>query len=60
LIRASIAEMAQDGELSSIYFRWFLDPNNDSVAVFYVESARQHVATGHVPFGIANKGKVTP
>ena len=24
----------------------------------HVESARQHVATGHVPFGIANKGKV--
>jgi 5'-nucleotidase len=23
----------------------------------HVESARQHVATGHVPFGIANKGK---
>jgi 5'-nucleotidase len=26
----------------------------------HVESARKHVATGHVPFGIANKGKVTP
>jgi len=26
----------------------------------HVESARQHVATGHVPFGIANKEKVTP
>jgi 5'-nucleotidase len=25
----------------------------------HVESARQHVATGHVPFGIANKGKGT-
>ena len=25
----------------------------------HVESARQHVATGHVPFGIANKDKVT-
>jgi 5'-nucleotidase len=24
----------------------------------HVESARQHVATGHVPFGIANKAKV--
>jgi 5'-nucleotidase len=24
----------------------------------HVESARQHVATGHVPFGITNKGKV--
>jgi 5'-nucleotidase len=23
----------------------------------HVESARQHVATGHVPFGIANKDK---
>jgi len=26
----------------------------------HVESARQHVATGHVPFGIANKGKTAP
>ncbi len=26
----------------------------------HVESARRHVATGHVPFGIANKGKVAP
>jgi len=26
----------------------------------HVESARQHVATGHVPFGIANTGKVAP
>jgi 5'-nucleotidase len=26
----------------------------------HVESARQHVATGHVPFGIANKSKVAP
>ncbi len=26
----------------------------------HVESARQHVATGHVPFGITNKGKVAP
>src|SRR5256885_1286745 len=40
-IRAGIAERARDGELSSFYFPWFLDPNNDSVAVFSVESARQ-------------------
>ncbi len=26
----------------------------------HVESARQHVATGHVPFGIANKGRTAP
>ncbi len=26
----------------------------------HVESARRHVATGHVPFGISNKGKVAP
>jgi 5'-nucleotidase len=26
----------------------------------HVESARQHVATGHVPFGIANTNKVAP
>ena len=39
-IRAGIADMAQDGELSAIYYRWFLDPNNDSTAVFYIEAAR--------------------
>ena len=26
----------------------------------HVESARQHVATGHVPFGIANRDRTTP
>jgi 5'-nucleotidase len=26
----------------------------------HVESARQHVATGHVPFGIANRSKAAP
>ena len=26
----------------------------------HVESARQHVATGHVPFGITNRSKVAP
>ncbi len=40
-IRTGIAEMGQDGELSAIYFRWFLDPNNDSSTVFYIEAARR-------------------
>jgi signal transduction histidine kinase/CheY-like chemotaxis protein len=43
-IRESIAGMAQDGTLSSIYFRWFLDPNTEAASVFFLEAAqRQNV-----------------
>ena len=50
-IRASIAEMARDGTLSSIYFRWFLDPNNEALSVFYLEAADKYVrvTTGKLP-----------
>jgi two-component system, sensor histidine kinase and response regulator len=40
-LREEMADMADDGTLSSIYYRWFLDPNNESVAIFYLESARR-------------------
>ncbi len=38
-LRGGIGEMAEDGELSSIYFRWFLDPNSDTVSIFFLEAA---------------------
>jgi signal transduction histidine kinase/CheY-like chemotaxis protein len=43
-LRAGIGDMAEAGELSSIYFRWFLDPNSDTVSVFFLEAAaRQRI-----------------
>jgi two-component system, sensor histidine kinase and response regulator len=41
MIRDGIADMARDGELSAIYFRWFLDPNSEAFALFYIESVRR-------------------
>jgi signal transduction histidine kinase/CheY-like chemotaxis protein len=41
-IRAEIGEMAHDGTLSAIYFRWFLDPNNEASAVdMYIQERRR-------------------
>ncbi len=40
-IHDEIFKMAMDGTLSSIYFKWFLDPNNDSVTLFYLSQVQQ-------------------
>ena len=40
-IRAEIGRMAADGTVSTIYFRWFLDPNNETMVVFYLTQAEQ-------------------
>jgi signal transduction histidine kinase/ActR/RegA family two-component response regulator len=40
-IRAQIGQMAADGFVSSVYFRWFLDPNNETMVVFYLTQAQQ-------------------
>ncbi|HTB79902.1 MAG TPA: response regulator [Opitutaceae bacterium] len=40
-IQAEIVRMGMDGTLSSIYFRWCLDPNNDSLALFYLRQVQQ-------------------
>jgi signal transduction histidine kinase/ActR/RegA family two-component response regulator len=40
-IRSEIGRMAADGAVSSIYFRWFLDPNNETTVVFYLTQAQQ-------------------
>jgi signal transduction histidine kinase/CheY-like chemotaxis protein len=39
-IRAEIGRMAADGFVARIYFRWFLDPNNESIVVYYLTQAQ--------------------
>jgi signal transduction histidine kinase/DNA-binding response OmpR family regulator len=48
-IRQGIGALAGDGTLSSIYFRWFLDPNNEAMIVHYLAEAQrrnQYMAMG--------------
>jgi signal transduction histidine kinase/DNA-binding response OmpR family regulator len=40
-IREEICRLAEDGTLSAIYFRWFLDPNNEAAAVYYLTAAHR-------------------
>jgi signal transduction histidine kinase/DNA-binding response OmpR family regulator len=40
-IRAEIMNMANDGTLATINFRWFLEPGNDALNIFYLEQARR-------------------
>ncbi len=35
-IVAEIGKMALDGTLSAVYYRWFLDPSNETTSVFYL------------------------
>jgi signal transduction histidine kinase/CheY-like chemotaxis protein len=39
-IRAEIGRMAADGFVSRVYFHWFLDPNNETIVVFYLTQAQ--------------------
>ncbi len=43
-IRDTIGEMAKDGTVSSIYYRWYLDPSNESAAVFLLTDAERQNA----------------
>ncbi len=40
-IRDEIGSLAGDGTLSSLYFRWFMDPSNESMIVYYLADARR-------------------
>lgn len=40
-IRETIGEMTKDGTVSSIYYRWFLDPTNESASVFLVSDVKR-------------------
>ena len=35
-VAEEIGKMALDGTLSAIYYRWFLDPSNETTSVFYL------------------------
>jgi len=39
-IRSEIGAMAADGFVSRVYFRWFLDPNNETIVVYYLTQAQ--------------------
>jgi signal transduction histidine kinase/ActR/RegA family two-component response regulator len=39
-IRSEIGNMTADGFVSSVYFRWFLDPNNETNIVFSLTQAQ--------------------
>jgi signal transduction histidine kinase/CheY-like chemotaxis protein len=39
-IRSEIGKMAADGSISTVYFRWFLDPNNETMIMFYLTQAQ--------------------
>ncbi len=43
LIREKIGEMAQDGTMASIDFRWYFDPNNETADVFNRGALRRQV-----------------
>jgi len=40
-IRAAIGELARDGTLSSIYFRWFFDPRNEAMMIYHLTEAER-------------------
>jgi signal transduction histidine kinase/DNA-binding NarL/FixJ family response regulator len=40
-LRTQIGRMGRDGTISSIYFRWFLDPNNETMIMFYLTQAQR-------------------
>ncbi|MBI3281193.1 MAG: response regulator [Acidobacteria bacterium] len=40
-IRDGIGELAGDGTISSIYFRWFLEPRNEMITVQYLLDAQR-------------------
>ena len=43
-ISAEIGRMSEDGAVSSVYFKWFLDPNNETRVIYYLaESRRRNV-----------------
>jgi signal transduction histidine kinase/DNA-binding response OmpR family regulator len=52
VISAEIGEMALDGSLSAIYYRWFLDPNNETTSVFYRSAMQRRNAYMLIAIGV--------
>src|SRR5206468_1104915 len=40
-ISAEIGKMGLDGTVSSIYFHWFRDPNNDTMILYYLRESQK-------------------
>ena len=40
-LREEVIKMAKDGTLPTIYFQWFLDPNNETTRIYLLEDAEQ-------------------
>jgi signal transduction histidine kinase len=40
-LREEVIEMAKDGTLPTIYFHWFLDPNNQTTRIYLLEDAER-------------------
>jgi signal transduction histidine kinase/CheY-like chemotaxis protein len=54
-IRAEIGNMAADGFVSSVYFHWFLDPNNETIVVYSLtqaEARARYLAIGICVLGL--------
>jgi signal transduction histidine kinase/CheY-like chemotaxis protein len=51
-ISAEIGKMALDGTLSAIYYRWFLDPNNETTSVFYLSAMQRRNAYMLIAIGV--------
>jgi len=41
LIRSEMGRMAEDGSISTIYFRYFHDPSNETVFIYYLMQSQQ-------------------
>ncbi len=51
-IAKEIGRMSLDGTLSAIYYRWFLDPNNETTSVFYLSAMQRRNAYMLVAIGV--------
>ncbi len=40
-LREEVIKMAKDGTLPTIYFHWFLDPNNETTRIYLLEDAER-------------------
>ncbi len=49
-IRREIGNLARDGTLSSIYFRWYSDPSSEAMMVYYLTAMQER--TGYLIGGV--------
>jgi signal transduction histidine kinase/DNA-binding response OmpR family regulator len=56
LIRSEMGRMAEDGSISTIYFRYFHDPSNETVFIYYLMQSQQR--NRHLTIGLGVLGVV--